>query len=295
MNRIKGILYAAVSSSTFGLAPFFSLTLLLAGFSAFEVLSYRWGVATIALTLFGWCSGCSFRLEKKDFLVVLLLSLLRAVTSFSLLIAYQNIATGVASTIHFMYPLAVSLVMMYFFQEKKSLWVMFAVFMSLLGAALLSSGELEAKNGDTIVGLVAACVSVFSYAGYIVGVRMTRAVRINSTVLTCYVIGLGTVLYFIGALTTSGLQLVADGYTWLIIWGLALPATAISNITLVRAIKYAGPTLTSILGAMEPLTAVVIGVFVFKELFTLNSAIGIILILLAVSVVIFRKQKNERV
>ncbi len=295
MNRIKGILYAAVSSSTFGLAPFFSLTLLLAGFSAFEVLSYRWGVATIALTLFGWCSGCSFRLEKKDFLVVLLLSLLRAVTSFSLLIAYQNIATGVASTIHFMYPLAVSLVMMYFFQEKKSLWVMFAVFMSLLGAALLSSGELEAKNGDTIVGLVAACVSVFSYAGYIVGVRMTRAVRINSTVLTCYVMGLGTVLYFIGALTTSGLQLVADGYTWLIILGLALPATAISNITLVRAIKYAGPTLTSILGAMEPLTAVVIGVFVFKELFTLNSAIGIILILLAVSVVIFRKQKNERV
>ena len=295
MNRIKGILYAAVSSSTFGLAPFFSLTLLLAGFSAFEVLSYRWGVATIALTLFGWCSGCSFRLEKKDFLVVLLLSLLRAVTSFSLLIAYQNIATGVASTIHFMYPLAVSLVMMYFFQEKKSLWVMFAVFMSLLGAALLSSGELEAKNGDTIVGLVAACVSVFSYAGYIVGVRMTRAVRINSTVLTCYVMGLGTVLYFIGALTTSGLQLVADGYTWLIILGLALPATAISNITLVRAIKYAGPTLSSILGAMEPLTAVVIGVFVFKELFTLNSAIGIILILLAVSVVIFRKQKNERV
>ena len=277
MNRIKGILYAAVSSSTFGLAPFFSLTLLLAGFSAFEVLSYRWGVATIALTLFGWCSGCSFRLEKKDFLVVLLLSLLRAVTSFSLLLAYQNIATGVASTIHFMYPLAVSLVMMYFFQEKKSLWVMFAVFMSLLGAALLSSGELEAKNGDTIVGLVAACVSVFSYAGYIVGVRMTRAVRINSTVLTCYVMGLGTVLYFIGALTTSGLRLVADGYTWLIILGLALPATAISNITLVRAIKYAGPTLTSILGAMEPLTAVVIGVFVFKELFTLNSAIGIIL------------------
>lgn len=292
MNRIKGILYAAVSSSTFGLAPFFSLTLLLAGFSAFEVLSYRWGVATIALTLFGWCSGCSFRLEKKDFLVVLLLSLLRAVTSFSLLIAYQNIATGVASTIHFMYPLAVSLVMMYFFQEKKSLWVMFAVFMSLLGAALLSSGELEAKNGDTIVGLVAACVSVFSYAGYIVGVRMTRAVRINSTVLTCYVMGLGTVLYFIGALTTSGLRLVADGYTWLIILGLALPATAISNITLVRAIKYAGPTLTSILGAMEPLTAVVIGVFVFKELFTLNSAIGIILILLAVSVVILAQSEN---
>lgn len=292
MNRIKGILYAAVSSSTFGLAPFFSITLLLAGFSAFEVLSYRWGVASVVLTAFGLFSGCSFRLSKKDFGVVFLLSLLRAVTSFSLIIAYQNIASGVASTIHFMYPLAVALAMMFFFQEKKSLWVMFAVLMSLLGAALLSLGELDAKNGNTMIGLVAACVSVFSYAGYIIGVRTTRAVQINSTVLTCYVMGLGTLFYLIGAFSTSGLQWVTDGYIWLIILGLALPATAISNITLVQAIKYAGPTLTSILGAMEPLTAVVIGVLVFKELFTVNSGIGILLILMAVSIVVFRRQKS---
>ena len=92
MNRIKGILYAAVSSSTFGLASFFSITLLLAGFSAFEVLSYRWGVASIVLIVFGWLSGCNFRLAGKDWGVVFLLSLLRAVTSFSLIIAYQNIA-----------------------------------------------------------------------------------------------------------------------------------------------------------------------------------------------------------
>lgn len=289
MNRIKGILYAAVSSSTFGLAPFFSITLLLAGFSAFEVLSYRWGVASVVLIAFGLLSGCDFRLTRKDLGVVFLLSLLRAVTSFSLIIAYQNIASGVASTIHFMYPLAVALAMMFFFQERKSLLVMLAVLMSLLGAALLSMGELDAKNGNTIVGLVAACVSVFSYAGYIIGVRTTRAVQINSTVLTCYVMGLGTLFYLIGAFTTSGIQWVTDGYTWLIILGLALPATAISNITLVHAIKYAGPTLTSILGAMEPLTAVVIGVFVFKELFTVNSAVGILLILIAVSIVVFRR------
>lgn len=293
MNRIKGILYAAVSSSTFGLAPFFSITLLLAGFSAFEVLSYRWGVAAIVLILLGWCSGCSFRLARKDLLVVFGLSLLRAVTSFSLIIAYQNIASGVASTIHFMYPLVVSLIMMFFFREKKSSLVILAVLMSLFGAALLSSGELEAKNGDTIVGLVAACVSVFSYAGYIIGVQHTRAVRINSTVLTCYVMGLGALFYVIGAYCTSGLRMVTDGYTWLIILGLALPATAISNFTLVKAIKYTGPTLTSILGAMEPLTAVVIGVLVFNELFTLNTIVGILLILLSVSIVVMRENRKK--
>ena len=291
MNRIKGILYAAASSSTFGLAPFFSITLLLAGFSSFEVLSYRWGVATITLTIIGLISGCNFRLNRKDFVVVFCLSLFRAATSFSLIVAYQNIASGVASTIHFMYPLAVALMMMFFFGEKKSIWVIIAVLMSLFGASMLSSGELNVENGNTLIGLIGACVSVFSYAGYIIGVRKTRAVQINSTVLTCYVMGIGTIFYLIGAGCTSGLRMVTDGYTWLIILGLALPATAISNITLVQAIKYAGPTLTSILGAMEPLTAVVIGVLAFHELFTVNSVVGILLILLAVSIVVFRERK----
>lgn len=283
MSRIKGILYAAVSSSTFGLAPFFSITLLLIGFSAFEVLSYRWGIASVVLIIFGLFSGCDFRLKRKDFAVVFALSLLRAITSFSLIIAYQNIASGVASTIHFMYPLAVALVMMFVFREKRSVWVIVAVLMSLSGASVLSLGGADVKDGNVSIGLVSACVSVFSYAAYIIGVRNTRVVKINSTVLTCYVMSLGALSYIAGACCTSGLRMVTDSYVWLIILGLALPATAISNITLVQAIKNAGPTLTSILGAMEPLTAVVIGVFVFNELFTLNTFIGILLILVAVS------------
>ncbi|MDC2222140.1 DMT family transporter [Bacteroides thetaiotaomicron] len=295
MNRIKGIFYAAVSSSTFGLAPFFSITLLLVGFSAFEVLSYRWGIASVVLVIFGLFSACDFRLKRKDLAVVFTLSLLRAITSFSLIIAYQNIASGVASTIHFMYPLAVALVMMFVFREKKSVWVIVAVLMSLSGASVLSLGGVDVKDGNTPMGLVAACVSVFSYAGYIIGVRKTRAVKINSTVLTCYVMSLGALFYIIGACCTSGLRIVTDGYVWLIILGLALPATAISNITLVQAIKNAGPTLTSILGAMEPLTAVVIGVFVFNELFTLNTLIGILLILIAVSMVVFREHRMKRI
>jgi len=273
----------------------FFITLLLVGFSAFEVLSYRWGIASVVLVIFGLFSGCDFRLKRKDLAVVFTLSLLRAITSFSLIIAYQNIASGVASTIHFMYPLAVALVMMFVFREKKSVWVIVAVLMSLSGASVLSLGGVDVKDGNTPMGLVAACVSVFSYAGYIIGVRKTRAVKINSTVLTCYVMSLGALFYIIGACCTSGLRIVTDGYVWLIILGLALPATAISNITLVQAIKNAGPTLTSILGAMEPLTAVVIGVFVFNELFTLNTLIGILLILIAVSMVVFREHRMKRI
>ena len=101
-NRIIGIASAVASSATFGLAPFFTLGLLAAGLSPFEVLSYRWGIAALFLIAAGLATGRSFRLSGRDFGVVACLGLLRAATSFCLVTAYANIASGAASTIHFM-------------------------------------------------------------------------------------------------------------------------------------------------------------------------------------------------
>lgn len=293
MDKIKGILFAALSSSTFGLAPFFTISLIMAGYSTFEALSYRWGVASLFLFLVGVFSGVKFRLSWRDFRTVFCLSLFRATTSFSLVVAYQNIASGVASVIHFMYPLAVALTMMFVFKEPKSKTIISAIVISIIGAVFLSTGNIESSGGgDTVLGIVMSTISVFSYAGYIVGVRRTRAVNIPSVPLTCSVMGIGAVLFIIGGFFTGGIRIETDPHIWLYIAGLGLVATAISNISLVQGIKLAGPTLASIMGAMEPLTAVVIGIFVFGETFSWHTAVGIVLILFAVLLVILKQQKK---
>ena len=293
MERAKGILYAALSSSTFGLAPLFTLLLLGLGYSSFEVLSYRWGVASVFLCALALLAGRSFRLSWPELRTVFFLSLFRAATSLSLVIAYQHIASGVASTIHFMYPLAVALAMMCFFREKGSVWVFAAIGMSIVGAVLLSLGNVDFTRGKTTLGMVSAAVSVVSYGGYIVGVRKSRAVGIDSTVLTCYVMGLGALYFIAGGLVTGGIRIETDGTAWLCILGVALPATAVSNMTLVQAIKRIGPTLTSVFGALEPLTAVVIGVAVFGEPFTVQGAAGILLIVAAVTIVILHSGRRK--
>ena len=293
MDKIKGILFAALSSSTFGLAPFFTISLIMAGYSTFEALSYRWGVASLFLFLVGVFSGVKFRMSWRDFRTVFCLSLFRATTSFSLVVAYQNIASGVASVIHFMYPLAVALTMMVVFKEPKSKTIISAMVISIIGAVFLSTGNIESSGGgDTVLGIVMSTISVFSYAGYIVGVRRTRAVNIPSVPLTCSVMGIGAVLFIIGGFFTGGIRIETDPHIWLYIAGLGLVATAISNISLVQGIKLAGPTLASIMGAMEPLTAVVIGIFVFGETFSWHTAVGIVLILFAVLLVILKQQKK---
>ena len=65
MNNPKGIAYAALSSSTFGLAPLFTVTLLRDGFSPFEVLTYRWGVASAALLLSYWLDRRYIRFDTR--------------------------------------------------------------------------------------------------------------------------------------------------------------------------------------------------------------------------------------
>lgn len=290
MNRMKGILWAALSSSTFGLAPLFTLLLLAAGYSSFEVLSYRWGVASLCLGAFGLFAGCNFRLGRRELVAVFRLSLFRAATSLSLVVAYQHIASGVASTIHFMYPLAVALAMICFFRERGSARIFAAIGLSIVGAVLLSVGNAELPHGDPWVGFVAAGVSVVAYGGYIVGVRKSRAAEVDSTVLTCYVMGFGALFFLVGGSLTGGIRLETDPCAWLYILGLALPATALSNMALVQAVKRIGPTLTSVFGALEPLTAVTVGVLAFGERFTAQGAAGIVLIVVAVSIVVARSR-----
>ena len=288
MKNFKGIIYAALSSSTFGLAPLFSILLLSDGFSSFEVLSYRWGVASLTLGIIGLAGGCRFRISRQELCTVFFLSLFRAATSLSLVIAYQNISSGVASIIHFMYPLAVALAMALFFRERIS-WRTAAAHGGFpAGGAPPSPGE----GGDTTAGTIAAAVSVFAYAGYIIGVRKSRAAQVESTTLTFYVMAFGALLFLCGGMFTGGVRLVTDGKERLAILGLALPATAISNITLVRAIKFIGPTLTSIFGALEPLTAVAIGATVFGERFGWTSALGVGLVVAAVSIVVLDTQRK---
>lgn len=127
------------------------------------------------------------------------------------------------------------------FRERISWRTAAAIGVSLAGVALLSTGGIGSRGGDTTAGTIAAAVSVFAYAGYIIGVRKSRAAQVESTTLTFYVMAFGALLFLCGGMFTGGVRLVTDGKERLAILGLALPATAISNITLVRAIKFIGP------------------------------------------------------
>lgn len=287
--RINGIFYAIISSASFGFSPIFSLSLIATGLSNFDVLSYRWATAAIVLMLYAFCKKKSLKLSSFDELwKVVLLSILRSITSVTLLIGYANIASGIASTINFMYPVVVALCMMLFFGEQKSPVNFISILMSIFGVYLLASGDgLKVENGNTVLGLTCSIISALSFAAYYLLMKITRADKIEVVKFTTWIMMLSAVFFVICAFVFNGkLTIVTDGKQWLNIAGLGLWSTMVSNFTGVKAVRRIGPTLTSILGALQPLTAVILGVVFLDEHLGITTITGITIILVTVSLIV---------
>ncbi|WP_300108852.1 EamA family transporter [uncultured Alistipes sp.] len=294
-GNFKGIICAIISSGTFGLIPLFSIPLLLSGLSSQTILFWRFVLAALMMGIVALATKRSFRISLHEVWTLLLLAVMYSATALCLLQSYNYIPSGVATTISFLYPLAVAIVMTLFFREKSSVWLFVAILISLAGVALLSwNGEGIAGNRETLVGMGYAGLTVMTYMVYIVGVMKSSVSRLDPMILAFYVLLFSSLFFLLYTTTGNGFQTPSTWNQWQNMLLLALIPTVLSNLTLVLAIQQIGSTMTSILGSMEPLTAVLVGVFRFGESFSLDTAIGLILIISAVMIVILNPGRTKR-
>ena len=289
--KVKGFLYGVATSVTFGLIPLFTLPLMQKGMASDSILFYRFITATAALALMMIVKKESFRVNWRDLAVIVLLAVFYTASSMFLLYGYEAMGAGVATTLHFTYPVFVTLLMFALFREKAS-WVTWtAVVLAIAGVAKLSLNGTELKLDPVGVGVV--LLSAVGYASYIIAVNKSRVRDMHSRKLAFYVFVLTTLMFAVKNGLGGGVQPLPDAVSAVNVVLLAVAPTVISNITLLLAVHNIGGTLTSILGALEPVTAVCIGAMVFGEEFTLSEAVGITLILVAVVLVILNRSIKE--
>ena len=284
MGKFKGVLYGMATSVTFGLIPLFTLPLIGKGMEYDSILFYRFLFASIALASVMLVKKESFRVSAKDLPTFILLAFLYTFSSLFLLYGYGYMGAGVATTLHFTYPVFVTLLMFLLFREKTSWLTWLAIALAVGGVAMLSlpSNGMHAE----LKGILIVLLSAVAYGSYIVGVNKSRVRNMNSRKLAFYVFVFTTLIFGVKDLAAGSLQLPPDPSSVGCLILLAVLPTVVSNITLVLAVQNIGGTLTSVLGALEPLTAVCIGALVFGEDFTLREGFGILLVLSAVTVII---------
>lgn len=290
--KVKGYILGAISAITYGLNPLFALPLYADGMDANSVLLFRYclGIPMVAAMII--FRRRSFAIEKKTFLPIVLMGVLMAISSLSLFEAYNHMPAAIASTLLFVYPLMVALIMALFFRERLTIYTSVCILMALTGIGLLFNNP---GGSLSVIGTLLVMLSSLSYAIYIVGVNRPLLKPVPTLKMIFYVLVFGAVVIGLKILLTpeATIQLPAHWWSWGNILGLAFLPTVVSFVCTTSAIQYIGPTPTAILGALEPVTAVAIGVLVFREVMLPKDWVGLVMIITAVTMVVAAGKISE--
>lgn len=282
--KAKGYILGSIAAASYGMNPLFALPLYKAGMDPDSVLFFRYLFAIPLLGIMIKARGRSFKIQRKETFPLIIMGLLVALSSLTLFLSYNYMAAGIASTLLFVYPIMVALIMAMVFKEKLALQTIVCMLLALGGIGLLYKSE----DGSTLslIGTLLVFASSLSYAIYIVGINQTSLKNVATLKVTFYVLLFGLSLFVARLLYSGVLNTPDQWYLWPNLLALAVFPTAISFLCTTGAIQYIGSTPTAILGALEPVTAIFFGIAVFGESLTVRESFGLVMIIVAVTFVI---------
>lgn len=285
-NAIIGYPAGIITGITYGLNPLFAVPLMNNGASIESILFFRYTFAVVLLAAFLILTRQSFRITARQAGVLLALGLLYTSSSIFLFEAYNYIASGLATTLIFLYPVLVAIIMV-FLRVVPSWPVWLSIAATFGGVIIMTQGS----GGDSLnpVGIALSLGSALVYALFIVIINRSKAIaQISNTLLTFYSLTVGAIV-FLGKISFSDAPIsagITTGGDWLNLAGLALLPTIVSTSTLAIATRNIGATKASVLGVFEPITAILIGTLMFGEPLTTNILLGIGIAIVAVTFMI---------
>lgn len=288
-SKVKGYAAGILAAIFYGTNPLGSLPLYADNINSATILFYRYGLAVAMFAIWMLAKGETFKIKRGHAIRFIVLGGFFALSSTFLYVSFLYMDAGVASTILFSYPIMVAVLMTAVFHEHITWTTVTSILLACVGIGLLRHGDGEV-NLSTL-GLMFVLLSSLLYAIYIIAVRQWKS-PYDSVKFTFWICagGLLTILGF-SVFAHEPIVLLHTAKQWACAVQLALLPTVLSLFFMTVAIKNVGATPSAIMGALEPVTAVVISVLLFGEAFTIRLAIGIVLILSGVILIVLRKKQ----
>lgn len=289
--RTKGFLLGAISAAAYGVNPL-ALFMYEDGMTTDSVLACRYILAAVLMAGLMVFRRESFSLTFKECVQLMILGMLFSLSSIFLFMSYRYIDVSIASTLLFCYPAMVAVIMILLFKERPSLLTIVSLVLVGIGVVMLNSDG--GSSVDSLMGVMFVIISSLQYAVYIVCVQKTSLAKMSSLKVGFYSIAFGSLLYVVRLNMLCDLQLPSTMRSVVCAAILAVFPTLISLVALAAAIRHIGSTSTAILGALEPVTAVLIGVIVFSERPSIIAIMGMLVIFGAVTLLLAAPKLEAR-
>lgn len=290
-NALIGYPAGIITGITYGLNPLFGMPLMNKGVSVDSILFFRYGIAVLILGVVLLLDKQSFKISRKQAGVLLVLGLLYTSSSIFLFEAYKYIPSGLATTLIFLYPVLVALIMV--FLRVLPSWQVWLAIVATFGGVILMT-QSNSSHEINPIGVLLSLGSALVYALFIVIINRSKVIsNISNSLLTFYALLVGAIIFLFRIATSDGniMAGIDSNVDWLNIVGLAILPTIVSTATLAIATRNIGATKASVLGVFEPITAILVGTLVFGEALTNNIIIGILIAMFAVTFMIISTKR----
>ena len=278
-NNTKGLIAAVIAAVAYGLNPLFALPLYEEGLTVDSIIFYRYIFSVLILGAMMLFKKQSFAIKLKEVLPLIILGILFAFSSVFLFESFIHMDAGIACTILFVYPVIVAIAMAVFFKERLSVVTYGCIALALTGIVMLYDGGAVPLS---LTGVMFVILSALSYSAYIIAVNKSSVRSMNAVKLTFWGTLFSTVVIAVRLNMLTDLQPLESSVAWSNTIGLALFPTVISMVFIAVAVKKIGSTSTSILGSLEPITALAIGIIIFNEPITPRIMWGVLLIIVEI-------------
>ncbi|MDO4541200.1 MAG: DMT family transporter [Bacillota bacterium] len=291
-SRAQGYIWAILSSVLFGLMAVLVKLALNTGLAPLDIVFFRFFFAAIIFGLYVLCRRTDLRINKSQFLALLLLSLIGyAAMNLTYYAAFNRASLSLTSMLHYIYPVAAVVIARGIYKNTIPPKQYFAVALGVAGAMLLTFSDFSKAD---ISGVSLALLSGVLYGAYAVGLDSPLLKNLNGEATIFYLccfsaVAVGIVELFLKRNPFSELT----GQGLLLILAVALFCTCFAMLMFRQAIVSIGAVPTTILSTLEPITIVILSIVLLRESLTLLSFGGSVLILTAVILTV-SKGKDPR-
>lgn len=290
-SQLRGVVNGIISGVSFGMIPLFSIPVIAAGMDNVSILVYRFLFGSAAMLAILLLRKTNMRVSLSELLRIVLLAIFYITTALATLECYKYLSSGIATALVYTDPIWCALIGLAFLGDKFSIKLTSSILLASLGVMMMT-GVFSGDGTFSMIGLLLGLASGLAYGIYLILVPRLKVKHIASLKLTFYVFFTGMwLLIAYSLMTNGGVEEVPDSSCWLDLALLGLIPTAISNICVTVSLKLIDSTIVAILGAFEPLTAMVVGVVILGEPLGFIGVVGGLLILVAVAILTINPQK----
>lgn len=282
VSVMKGKICLILSALIYGLAPMLAKIAYGGGVNGMTLTFLRTFLMLPLLFALMLARGQSFRLNKRELFDIIILGVVGGSLSIiSLYAAYDYISTGLATTLHFIYPLIIVVVSALIYREKITNMKLAAVMLVTLGIFLFVDLTSRADK----IGVALAVLSGVFYSFYVIYMDHSGLDKMDYVKLTFYlmiIMSAGTFIF--GAATKSIGFAEMNGTAWVFAALISFLIT-IGAIPLFQAgVRYEGASTAGIVSALEPITTIILGALFLGETMGLVQYFGGAIIILGVGI-----------